>query len=67
MTTLKTFKAIINGTLVVVDQLKGNDGRQDIRYKLHRTSYTNKGWVVVYEEQTLKADNFWNLNPQIQK
>jgi hypothetical protein len=52
---------------VVVDQLKGNDGRQDIRYKLHRTSYTNKGWVIVYEEQTLKADNFWNLNPQIQK
>ena len=65
MTTLKTFKALINGTLVTVDQQ--HFGGQDIRYKLHRTSYTNKGWVIVYEEQTLKADNFWNLNPQIQK
>jgi hypothetical protein len=65
MTTLKTFKALINGTLVTVDQLKGNDGRQDIRYKLHRSQYTNQGWVIVYEEQTLSADNFWKLNPQI--
>lgn len=63
MTTLKTFKALINGTLVTVDQL--HNGGQDIRYKLHRTSYTNKGWVVVYDEQTLRADDFWNLNPQI--
>jgi hypothetical protein len=66
MTTLQTFKAIINGTLVVVDQLKGNNGRQDIRYKLHRTSYTNKGWVIVYEETILSANEFWNLNPQKQ-
>ena len=65
MTTLKTFKAIINGTLVVVDQLKGNDGRQDIRYKLHRSQYTNQGYTIVYDEQTLSADNFWKLNPQI--
>ena len=63
MTTLKTFKALINGTLVKVDQL--HFGGQDIRYKLHHASYTNKGWVVVYDEQTLSADNFWNLNPQI--
>jgi hypothetical protein len=65
MTTLKTFKAIINGTLVVVDQLKGNNGRQDIRYKLHRSQYTNQGYTIVYDEQTLSADNFWKLNPQI--
>jgi hypothetical protein len=66
MTTLQTFKAIINGTLVVVDQLKGDNGRQDIRYKLHRTEYTNNGWVVVYEETILSANEFWNLNPQKQ-
>jgi len=65
MTTLKTFKAIINGTLVVVDQLKGNNGRQDIRYKLHRSSYINQGWEIIFDEQTLSADNFWKLNPQI--
>jgi hypothetical protein len=63
MTTLKTFKAIINGTLVKVDQL--HNGGQDIRYKLHRTSYTNNGWEVVFIEQTLKADDFWRLHPQI--
>jgi hypothetical protein len=66
MTTLQTFKAIINGTLVVVDQLKGNNGRQDIRYKLHRTEYTNNGWVIVYEETILSANEFWNLNPKKQ-
>jgi hypothetical protein len=66
MTTLQTFKAIINGTLVVVDQLKGNNGRQDIRYKLHRTEYTNHGWTIVYEETILSANEFWNLNPQKQ-
>jgi hypothetical protein len=63
MTTLKTFKAIINGTLVKVDQQYF--GRQDIRYKLHRSQYTNQGYTIVYDEQTLSADNFWNLNPQI--
>ena len=66
MTTLQTFKAIINGTLVVVDQLKGDNGRQDIRYKLHRTEYTNNGWVIVYEETILSANEFRNLNPQKQ-
>jgi len=66
MTTLQTFKAIINGTLVVVDQLKGNNGRQDIRYKLHRTEYTNHGWTIVYEETTLHSDDYWKLNPQKQ-
>lgn len=64
MTTLQTFKAIINGTLVVVDQLKGNNGRQDIRYKLHRTQYTNNGWTIVYDETILSADDFWRLHPQ---
>ena len=62
MTTLKTFKALINGTLVTVDQL--HNGGQDIRYKLHRTSYTNKGWVVVFPETTLHADDYWRLHPQ---
>jgi len=64
MTTLQTFKAIINGTLVVVDQLKGNNGRQDIRYKLHRTEYTNNGWVVTYNETIVSANDFWRLHPQ---
>ena len=64
MTTLQTFKAIINGTLVVVDQLKGDNGRQDIRYKLHRTQYTNNGWTIVYDETILSADDFWRLHPQ---
>jgi hypothetical protein len=64
MTTLQTFKAIINGSLVVVDQIKGNNGRQDIRYKLHKTQYTNNGWVVVYPETILSADDFWRLHPQ---
>ena len=64
MTTLQTFKAIINGTLVVVDQLKGNNGRQDIRYKLHRTQYTSNGWTIVYDETILSADDFWRLHPQ---
>lgn len=63
MTTLQTFKAIINGTLVVVDQLKGNNGRQDIRYKLHQTQYVNNGFVVTFIETTLHADDFWKLNP----
>lgn len=49
MTTLQTFKAIINGTLVVVDQLKGNNGRQDIRYKINGT--------------IISADSFWLLRP----
>lgn len=62
MTTLKTFKALINGALVTVDQL--HNGGQDIRYKLHRTEYTNNGWVVVYEETTLHSDDYWKLNPQ---
>jgi hypothetical protein len=62
MTTLKTFKALINGTLVKVEQQ--HFGGQDIRYKLHRTSYTNKGWLVVYDEQTLSADDYWRLHPQ---
>jgi hypothetical protein len=62
MTTLKTFKALINGTLVTVDQL--HNGGQDIRYKLHRTEYTNKGWTIIYEETTLNADDFWRLHPQ---
>ena len=62
MTTLKTFKALINGTLVTVDQQ--HFGGQDIRYKLHRTSYTNHGWEVVFIEQTLKADDYWRLHPQ---
>jgi hypothetical protein len=64
MTTLKTFKALINGTLVTVDQL--HNGGQDIRYKLHRTQYVNNGYTVTYEEQTLKADNFWALHPKVQ-
>ena len=64
MTTLKTFKALINGTLVKVDQL--HFGGQDIRYKLHRSSYINQGWEVIFDEVTFSADNFWNLNPQIQ-
>lgn len=63
MTTLQTFKAIINGTLVVVDQLKGNNGRQDIRYRLHRTQYVNNGFVVTLIETTLDANEFWKLNP----
>jgi len=67
MTTLQTFKAIINGTLVVVEQLKCNNGRQDIRYKLHKTQYTNQGgYVVTYDETILHADDFWKLNPQKQ-
>lgn len=64
MTTLKTFKALINGALVTVDQL--HNGGQDIRYKLHRSQYTKNGYTVTFEEVTLKADNFWNLHPQIQ-
>lgn len=63
MTTLQTFKAIINGTLVVVDQLKGDNGRQDIRYKLHQSQYVSNGWVVVFPETTLHANEFWKLNP----
>jgi hypothetical protein len=62
MTTLKTFKALINGTLFKVDQQ--HFGGQDIRYKLHRTSYTNNGWVVVFQETTLHADDYWRLHPQ---
>jgi hypothetical protein len=62
MTTLKTFKALINGTLVTVDQL--HNGGQDIRYKLHRTQYVNNGYTVTYEEQTFSADDFWRLHPQ---
>jgi hypothetical protein len=64
MTTLKTFKALINGTLFKVDQL--HFGGQDIRYKLHRTSYINQGWEIIFDETTFSADLFWNLNPQIQ-
>jgi hypothetical protein len=64
MTTLKTFKALINGTLVKVDQQ--HFGGQDIRYKLHRTSYINQGWEIIFDEVTFSADLFWNLNPQIQ-
>lgn len=62
MTTLKTFKALINGTLVTVEQQ--HFGGQDIRYKLHRTEYTNNGWVIVYEETTLHSDDYWRLHPQ---
>ena len=63
MTTLQTFKAIINGKLVVVDQLKGDKGRQDIRYKLHQTQYVNNGFVVTLIETTLESSEFWKLNP----
>jgi hypothetical protein len=56
MTTLKTFKALINGTLFKVDQL--HFGGQDIRYKLHRTSYINQGWEIIFDETTFSADLF---------
>ena len=63
MTTLQTFKALINGTLVSVDQLRGDRGRQDIQYKIKATSYASGNWEVILPETLLNADDFWKLNP----
>lgn len=63
MTTLQTFKALINGTLVSVDQLRGNKGRQNILYRIQTSSYEQSGWKVVFPETLLTADEFWKLNP----
>jgi hypothetical protein len=63
MTTLQTFKALINGTLVSVDQLKGDKGRQDIQYKIRATSVVSGKWEIVFPETLLTADDFWKLNP----
>jgi hypothetical protein len=63
MTTLQTFKAIINGTLVSVDQLHGNRGRQDIHYKIKTTSIIRGKWEIIFPETLLNADDFWKLNP----
>jgi hypothetical protein len=63
MTTLQTFKAIINGTLVSVDQLHGNRGRQDIQYRIKSTSITRGKWEIIFPETLLSADDFWKLNP----
>jgi len=63
MTTLQTFKAIINGTLVSVDQLKGDKGRQDINYKIRATSVVSGKWEIILPETLLTADDFWKLNP----
>ena len=63
MTTLQTFQALINGTLVSVDQLRGNSGRQDIQYRIKETSYTSDGWKIILPETLLSADEFWKLNP----
>ena len=63
MTTLQTFKALINGTLVSVDQLRGNKGRQDIQYRIKSTIVTNQKWVIIFSETLLTADEFWKLNP----
>jgi hypothetical protein len=63
MTTLQTFQALINGTLVSVDQLRGNRGRQDIQYKIKATSYERSGWKIIFPETLLTADDFWKLNP----
>ena len=63
MTTLQTFKALINGTLVSVDQLRGNSGRQDIQYKIKSASYTSGKWEIIFPETLLTADDFWKLNP----
>ena len=63
MTTLQTFKALINGTLVSVDQLRGNAGRQDIQYKIRATSVSSGKWEIILPETLLTADDFWKLNP----
>jgi hypothetical protein len=63
MTTLQTFKAIINGTLFSVDQLRGNKGRQDIQYRIKSTIVTSEKWVIIFPETLLTADDFWKLNP----
>lgn len=63
MTTLQTFKALINGTLVNVDQLRGNAGRQDIQYRIKSASYTSGTWRISFPETLLTADDFWKLNP----
>lgn len=63
MTTLKTFKALINGTLFKVEQQ--HFGGQDIRYKLHEAHYKIMGFTVTYGEQTFKSNDFWRLCPQI--
>ena len=63
MTTLQTFKALINGTLVNVDQLRGNAGRQDIQYRIRATSVISGKWTINFPETLLQADDFWKLNP----
>ena len=63
MTTLQTFKALINGTLVNVDQLRGNKGRQDIQYRIRATSVISGKWTINFPETLLQADDFWKLNP----
>lgn len=63
MTTLQTFKALINGTLVNVDQLRGNRGRQDIQYRIKGTSVNSGKWKIILPETLLTADDFWKLNP----
>jgi hypothetical protein len=63
MTTLQTFKALINGTLVSVDQLHGNNGRQNILYRIQTSSYEQSGWKIILPETLLSADDFWKLNP----
>ena len=63
MTTLQTFKALINGTLVSVDQVHGNRGRQDIQYKIKSASVVSGKWEIILPETLLTADDFWKLNP----
>lgn len=63
MTTLQTFKALINGTLVSVDQLRGNKGRQDIQYRIKSASVSSGKWTINFPETLLQADEFWKLNP----
>jgi hypothetical protein len=63
MTTLQTFKAFINGKLVNVDQVHGNNGRQNILYKIQASSYEQSGWKIILPETLLSADDFWKLNP----
>jgi hypothetical protein len=53
MTTLKTFKAIINGNLFTVDQLKWADGKQSMHYHINGLPCS------------MTADRFWNYNPII--
>lgn len=55
-TVIRSMEALINGKIVKVDQLKGNDHKQHIEYRIHADSGN--------EFVDVSSDYFWNMKPE---